>query len=204
MTQSSRTCQMVVSCIFNKQASSIIDAFFDFWNESEEKEMGDEKRDILYDETISDSMQESIAKAVEVLRREMNWCKDNRIIVRPKVSIWKGLLPTVAYIILLILAIIFMQDISAFIGIQEWIVRIGIIVVFGLVVIIMYKKALIWSIHVYQRYAPEKMRASCLFEPSCSNYMIQAVRKYGAIKGTIKGIGRLSRCHFPNGGVDEP
>ena len=39
----------------------------------------------------------------------------------------------------------------------------------------------------------------CRFEPSCSEYMKQAVIEYGAIKGVIMGIKRLARCH-PWGG----
>ncbi len=162
------------------------------------------ERDRLYDETVSDSMQESIAKAIAVLQREMFSTRDNRIVYRPKVSILKGVLPLIVYFALMIIAVIFSTDISVSLGIPAWVVRIVIVLVFGGVAFLFYKKALIWFIHVYQRFAPEKLRASCLFEPSCSNYMILAVQKYGAIKGTIKGFDRLSRCHLPNGGIDEP
>lgn len=45
----------------------------------------------------------------------------------------------------------------------------------------------------------------CRFEPSCSEYMIQAVRKYGPICGTAKGVRRICRCHPWNpGGYDPP
>ena len=45
----------------------------------------------------------------------------------------------------------------------------------------------------------------CRFEPSCSRYMIGALRKYGLIKGLWKGIRRLLRCHPWNpGGYDPP
>ena len=40
---------------------------------------------------------------------------------------------------------------------------------------------------------------SCRYAPSCSEYAIQAVRKYGAIKGSWLGFKRLMRCH-PWGG----
>ena len=62
----------------------------------------------------------------------------------------------------------------------------------------------IWCIRVYQRYAPEEMRLSCVFEPSCSEYMILSMNKYGVFLGGIKGIKRLRRCHLPNGGEDYP
>lgn len=45
----------------------------------------------------------------------------------------------------------------------------------------------------------------CRFLPTCSNYFIGAVRKYGAIRGTLKGIGRVFRCNpFHPGGFDPP
>ena len=47
-------------------------------------------------------------------------------------------------------------------------------------------------------------RLKCVFEPSCSEYMILAVNKYGLVRGVIKGIRRLLRCHPPNGGKDYP
>ncbi|MDR1493424.1 MAG: membrane protein insertion efficiency factor YidD [Planctomycetaceae bacterium] len=45
----------------------------------------------------------------------------------------------------------------------------------------------------------------CKFTPSCSQYFIEAVRKYGAIRGTIKGIWRVVRCNpWNRGGYDPP
>lgn len=42
----------------------------------------------------------------------------------------------------------------------------------------------------------------CRFEPTCSEYMIQAVQRFG-MKGVLLGIARLMRCHpFAKGGVD--
>lgn len=66
------------------------------------------------------------------------------------------------------------------------------------------KRALIWTVHLYQNKASDETRLKCLFEPSCSEYMILAVNKYGLLRGLIKGIRRLLRCHPPNGGVDHP
>ncbi|MDR2575549.1 MAG: membrane protein insertion efficiency factor YidD [Treponema sp.] len=59
-------------------------------------------------------------------------------------------------------------------------------------------------IHLYQKTAPQSLRASCRFEPSCSNYMIMAVEKYGSIKGCFLGLKRFFRCRYPNGGIDYP
>ena len=69
--------------------------------------------------------------------------------------------------------------------------------------IIISKKAVIWCVKVYQHYAPDHIRLRCSFEPSCSEYMILAVKKYGTFKGVAKGINRLLRCH-PPGGIDYP
>jgi putative component of membrane protein insertase Oxa1/YidC/SpoIIIJ protein YidD len=34
--------------------------------------------------------------------------------------------------------------------------------------------------------------------------MILAIQKYGLIKGIKKGVRRIKRCHYPNGGIDYP
>ncbi len=45
---------------------------------------------------------------------------------------------------------------------------------------------------------------TCRFHPRCSEYTIQAIEKYGIIKGAGKGIKRISKCHpWNEGGVDE-
>lgn len=66
------------------------------------------------------------------------------------------------------------------------------------------KRALIWYVHLYQNKASDETRLKCVFEPSCSEYMILAVNKYGFLRGVLKGIRRLLRCHPPNGGKDYP
>lgn len=65
-------------------------------------------------------------------------------------------------------------------------------------------KAVIWIVHVYQHFAPEGLRLRCVYEPSCSEYMILAIEKYGCIRGLWKGVRRLRRCHPPNHGEDYP
>ena len=44
----------------------------------------------------------------------------------------------------------------------------------------------------------------CRFEPSCSEYFIGSVRKYGAIRGPLRGIWRICRCNPWNPGGDDP
>ena len=44
---------------------------------------------------------------------------------------------------------------------------------------------------------------SCRFEPSCSRYASQAIRRHGVIRGAILAVRRIGRCHpFHNGGYD--
>jgi len=68
----------------------------------------------------------------------------------------------------------------------------------------MFSKLLLGAINVYQENAPKRIRMSCRFEPSCSNYMKLAILKYGAIHGVKMGMNRLLRCKVPNGGTDYP
>ena len=45
----------------------------------------------------------------------------------------------------------------------------------------------------------------CKYHPSCSEYFLQAVAKYGAVRGSCKGIWRICRCNpFVRGGYDPP
>lgn len=66
------------------------------------------------------------------------------------------------------------------------------------------KRAVICLVHIYQRYAPDSVRNKCRFEPSCSQYMILSLQKYGLCKGLAKGIRRLKRCNVDDGGFDFP
>lgn len=66
------------------------------------------------------------------------------------------------------------------------------------------KKAAVCCVRIYQRFAPDKVRMKCRFEPSCSEYMITSIEKYGVIKGAAKGINRLKRCNINGGGYDYP
>ena len=66
------------------------------------------------------------------------------------------------------------------------------------------KKGTIWLVHLYQSKAPDHVRLRCVFEPSCSEYMILAIEKYGLVRGVFKGVRRLLRCRPCNAGVDYP
>jgi putative membrane protein insertion efficiency factor len=66
------------------------------------------------------------------------------------------------------------------------------------------KKLMIGLIRVYQKYlSPLKGRKTCRFYPTCSQYAIDALAKYGVIKGSWMAVKRLSKCHpFHPGGYD--
>ncbi len=57
---------------------------------------------------------------------------------------------------------------------------------------------------MYKAYAPLSVRNECRFTPTCSTYMLLAIKKYGLIIGIFKGIRRICRCKPPNGGEDWP
>jgi putative membrane protein insertion efficiency factor len=64
---------------------------------------------------------------------------------------------------------------------------------------------LIALIRLYQLTLSPLIGPACRFEPSCSRYMIESLRKYGLIRGLAKGLRRLSHCHPWNpGGYDPP
>lgn len=45
--------------------------------------------------------------------------------------------------------------------------------------------------------------AACRFQPTCSEYTYQAIKRYGIIQGSLKGLGRILRCHpWSKGGFD--
>lgn len=72
-----------------------------------------------------------------------------------------------------------------------------------LVIIATLKYILIWFIRVYQRYAKAETRLRCCYIPSCSEYTILALKKYGVLLGGFKAAKRLLRCG-PPGGIDYP
>ena len=64
---------------------------------------------------------------------------------------------------------------------------------------------LIGGVRFYQFVLRPMLPPLCRFEPSCSEYFIAAVNKYGALRGACKGVGRICRCNPWNpGGFDPP
>jgi putative membrane protein insertion efficiency factor len=65
--------------------------------------------------------------------------------------------------------------------------------------------ALIGMVRLYQIFLSPFLGGQCRFQPTCSHYFIEAVKKYGAISGSFRGIRRILRCHpYHPGGYDPP
>ncbi len=67
------------------------------------------------------------------------------------------------------------------------------------------KRILLSMITFYQRNISPYFPARCRFTPTCSAYAYQAIRKYGALKGTWLALKRFLRCHpFYKGDFYDP
>ncbi|ACK71246.1 protein of unknown function DUF37 [Gloeothece citriformis PCC 7424] len=65
------------------------------------------------------------------------------------------------------------------------------------------KIVLIGLIRGYRTFISPLFPPSCRFQPTCSQYGIEAIERFGAIKGAWLTLGRILRCHpFHPGGYD--
>ena len=65
------------------------------------------------------------------------------------------------------------------------------------------KVVLIFFIRTYRLLISPLLPPSCRFTPTCSEYAMQAIEKYGALRGIYLAARRLLRCHpFHSGGYD--
>jgi len=59
------------------------------------------------------------------------------------------------------------------------------------------------SLQLYKRWISPALPPSCRYVPTCSEYAMEAVERYGAWRGGLKATWRLLRCHpFAKGGLD--
>ena len=66
------------------------------------------------------------------------------------------------------------------------------------------KYLLLIPIKIYRRLISPLFPPCCRYYPTCSAYAMQAIERFGALKGLYLGIGRILRCHpWARGGVDE-
>jgi len=59
----------------------------------------------------------------------------------------------------------------------------------------MLRKLFILPVRAYQILLSPLLGKNCRFEPTCSQYMIEAIREWGPIKGIYLGLRRISKCH---------
>lgn len=60
---------------------------------------------------------------------------------------------------------------------------------------IILEKIVIFPIRFYQYLISPLLGKNCRHEPTCSNYMIGAIREWGILKGIWLGVIRISKCH---------
>lgn len=65
------------------------------------------------------------------------------------------------------------------------------------------KKLGMTLVRVYQNIVSPLLPARCIYYPTCSEYSLMALEKYGFIRGSYKSAKRILRCHpFHSGGYD--
>ena len=69
----------------------------------------------------------------------------------------------------------------------------------------MVKKVMIGAIRAYQKGISPAFPPRCRFSPTCSQYAVEAIEKYGPVKGGLLAAGRLCRCNpFNKGDYFDP
>lgn len=68
---------------------------------------------------------------------------------------------------------------------------------------LLLKKIMIGMIRFYQLAISPMKRFHCIYIPTCSQYALEAIEKYGPFKGGFMAVKRILRCHpFAKGGYD--
>ncbi len=119
----------------------------------------------------------------------MKYCI-NRELVRPKTNI------VTALKYLLIIEILIIALSYSFVYMLHWFgISLSYSTVYSItsvgIICASLKKISILSIELYQHYASEQTRRKCTLKPSCSEYSIMALKKYGVIKALYKSYNRL-------------
>ena len=160
--------------------------------------MEEQAQEIIFDETQLEDVQ-AIAQQLFMRGAQPGDPGDQRTLVRPPVP-WGRIA----------LAVLLTALVSggAFVLARRvlptgWAVLVALFLL-AVILAVGMKRIIITGVEIYQHFAPDAIRNKCRFEPSCSEYMIRAVRKYGVCRGVRKGVDRLCRCNIHNGGYDEP
>jgi len=137
------------------------------------------------------------SEAVTSDPRSVNY---QRVLVRPAIQ-WGALFLNIIVMLILSAGIFYM---TRYWGTALWVAILNTAMFTLGYCIVRLKRITLSMVYLYQHFAPDNIRNSCRFEPSCSEYMILAVSQYGAFKGIHKGVQRLKRCNHHGGGYDWP
>ena len=66
------------------------------------------------------------------------------------------------------------------------------------------KYVLLFLINIYRQYISPRFPGVCRFTPTCSEYAMEAIKKYGALKGSWLAFKRILRCRPGNPGGYDP
>lgn len=142
-----------------------------------------------------------------------------RDIIRPDTSYKRALLYVLSFILIVAILSVLVYSTLKLCGVfntqfvlniiehtgKVWFRIIYYSVFFIISLFIVLKRALIGLVRLYQRYASEKVRRKCLFKPTCSEYMILALQKYGLVIGLIKSLHRMFiKCRDTYYRIDYP
>jgi putative membrane protein insertion efficiency factor len=65
------------------------------------------------------------------------------------------------------------------------------------------QRTILMLLRIYKQFVSPLLPSACRFYPTCSEYTMEAVRKFGPARGLWMGVKRISRCHpFHAGGYD--
>lgn len=138
-----------------------------------------------------------------------------RLLVRPKTNIAAAVLSVIIFIAVVTLASFGSIQLVSWLGSRFQIQCIlthpvtadilSCVICFALCFLVTLKHMVIGVVKLYQHYAPDDVRRKCILKPTCSEYMILAVEKYGVFRGVKKGVHRLLfTCRGWDYRIDEP
>ncbi|WP_409969079.1 membrane protein insertion efficiency factor YidD [Bengtsoniella intestinalis] len=123
---------------------------------------------------------------------------------RPKINYLKVIVFVISHFVACEIPLVVFLCINDSVNLIDFIsLQIYILPLSFLMFLVTLRYTLMWFIRLYQRYAKSETRLRCHMTPSCSEYSILALKKYGVLRGVPKMIGRFKRCSYP-GSIDYP
>ncbi len=130
----------------------------------------------------------------------------DRLLNRPNTDARKAIMSVVIYLLSSLAIGITMLCLFSWLGIfaylpdnifrfkenyPGWFRFLFVLAIYVVIGLLLLRPAAIGCVRLYQHYASEDLRRRCLFKPTCSEYAILAIKKYGLIIGLIKIYIRL-------------